>query len=326
MHILKFVALDALITLILFYLPSTFAQSGGANGTSSPKRGLVYVSPAKPSDDSIWTAAWTDLTWYYNYVPTPSPSLSSATNLEFVPMLWGTDDSHEGSGTEFLDNIVAQLKSGANITHVLAFNEPDGPHSTGGSDIPADDAASSWMRNIAPLRAQHGIKVGLPAVTGAPTGFTWLQNFNASCEALDKAGCAADFVPVHWYGNFEGLASHLGQVRASYPTIPIWVTEFADPGVKLKDAQDFFNQSTEYLGRLDYVERYSYFGAFRSSKSNVGANNAFLTQNGDLTDLGSWYLGGRGTGKVPSAASALGRSSLLASLSGVLFMLVAAAF
>jgi len=36
----------------------------------------------------------------------------------------------------------------------------------------------------------------------------------------------------------------------------------------------------------------------------VGPNAAFLTQNGDLTDIGSLYLGGGKTGKVPKGGAA----------------------
>lgn len=51
------------------------------------------------------------------------------------------------------------------------------------------------------------------------------------------------------------------------------------------------------------MERYSYFGAFRSTKSNVGPNTAFLTGAGELTDLGSFYLGGEATGRVPEGGA-----------------------
>jgi hypothetical protein len=56
------------------------------------------------------------------------------------------------------------------------------------------------------------------------------------------------------------------------------------------------------------ITHYSYFGAFRSDVSNVGANAAMLTQDGKLTDIGSWYMGGAATNNVPEAsgASALG--------------------
>jgi hypothetical protein len=86
----------------------------------------------------------------------------------------------------------------------------------------------------------------------------------------------------------------------SWPNATTWVTEYALHDVDLATTQDFFNMSAEYLDRLDYVTHYSYFGSFRSSKSNVGPMAAMLTQEGQLTDIGSWYLGGSATGNVPS--------------------------
>ena len=70
-----------------------------------------------------------------------------------------------------------------------------------------------------------------------------------------------------------------------------------------------------------YVTRYSYFGAFRSSVSNVGPNAAMLTEKGKLTDIGSWYLGGVETNNVPKGAA--GRS---AAFSGSSLMVVLTTF
>jgi hypothetical protein len=80
-----------------------------------------------------------------------------------------------------------------------------------------------------------------------------------------------------------------------------WITEYALPDTDLYDTQSFFNTSTEYFDRLAFVTRYSYFGSFRSPASNVGPNAAMLDQNGKLTDIGSWYLGGAATNNIPSA-------------------------
>ena len=91
-----------------------------------------------------------------------------------------------------------------------------------------------------------GVKLGAPAVTGATTGFNWLAGFFKACAG----GCSVDFIPVHWYGNFEGLAGHLGQVRGTYPNMTVWVTEYAAAGVGLADSQGFFNTSAEYFDRL----------------------------------------------------------------------------
>jgi hypothetical protein len=67
------------------------------------------------------------------------------------------------------------------------------------------------------------------------------------------------------------------------------------------------------------VARYSYFGSFRSSDSNVGANAVMLNNGGKLTDIGSWYLGGAATGVQPqSGESGAAKSRFHVSLALVL--------
>lgn len=217
--------------------------------TRSAKRGLVYVpSSAHPADDSIWISNNSDLTWYYNYKSYPSPVYEPYTDFEFVPMLWGTPS--DTTDTTFLKNITAMIKAGSNVTYVMSFNEPDGTTATGGSDIEPELAASTWIRELEPLR-KLGVKLGAPAVTGANDGFTWLEDFFTACDG----GCTADFIPVHWYGDFQGLASHLGQVQTAYPSLTIWVTEFALQDGTLAESQALFNTSLEYFDRLEYVLR-----------------------------------------------------------------------
>ena len=182
--------------LLLVVLTALIVSPGSwAQAPRSSKRGLVYVPNENHADDSVWSSGNSDLTWYYNYQHAPSDAYAKS-QLNFVPMLWGVGNAND---TSFLDNVSSQLDSGANITHVMAFNEPDGSSSTGGSNISPSIAAAAWMKQIEPLK-KRGVKLGAPAVTGAPSGFTWLQNFNTSCGG----NCSFDFIPVHWYGNFEG--------------------------------------------------------------------------------------------------------------------------
>lgn len=236
-------ALSVLALSVLALLPSGLGQI-----SRSSKRGLVYVPSAKyPGDDVLWNSDTSDLTWYYNYGSTPSPAYDNATKLEFVPMLWGAPT--DTSDNTFLNDVTSQMNGGANVSYVLTFNEPDG-QGNGGSGVPADLAAQTWIREVEPLK-KHGVKLGAPAVTGAPSGFAWLENFFSACNG----SCSADFIPVHWYGNFEGLASHVGQVRGTYPNMSIWVTEYADPNVPLADAEKFYNQSSQYFDRIEYVHR-----------------------------------------------------------------------
>ncbi len=217
--------------------------------TRSAKRGLVYVpSSENPDDDAIWISNNSDLTWYYNYQQYPSPAYIN-TSLEFVPMLWGAPSS--ALDTSFLMNVTSQVLSGANISYVMSFNEPDGTTATGGSNVTPQLAASTWIREILPLR-KLGLQLGAPAVTGANAGFTWLQEFFDACGG----NCTADFIPVHWYGDFSGLASHIGQIQATYPTLKVWVTEFALQESDLVDSQDYFNTSCKYFDRMEYVSHF----------------------------------------------------------------------
>ncbi|KAH9889711.1 glycoside hydrolase family 128 protein [Xylariomycetidae sp. FL2044] len=271
--------------------------------THSPKRGLVFVpNDDSREDDAIWIGSDSDLTWYYNYGVFPTAAFADKPQDEFafVPMLWGSIDD-----TSFLSSVSGLLDSGRDITHVLGFNEPDGAWDTGGSNILPSKAAQIWVDNMEPL-AEKGIKLGLPACTGGWGGIPWLQEFLANCSAListdeEQKNCTYDFANIHWYGNFEGLASHMGSYSAAFPNVTQWITEYNYNDQDLTTTQTFFNMSTEYFDRLDSVGRYSYFGSFRSDDSNVGANAVMLNNDGELTDIGSWYLGGSATGVDPKS-------------------------
>lgn len=312
-----------LTTSLLFaaagLIPSTLAQN------ASTKRGLVFVpNPKFPTDNQIWVennndGQPSDLTWYYNYGTSPSSAYSnrSQSEFEFVPMLYSPT-------TTFLSSIQSLVSGGTNISHVLTYNEPDGTTSTGGTAVDPSVAATNWISQVEPLR-KMGIKTGAPAVTGGPGGFTWLASFFSAC-ASQGTNCTADFIPIHWYGNFAGLASHIGQVVGTYPNTSIWVTEYAENNVSLIETQDFYNETADYFdNKLPYLERYSYFGAFRSDVSNVGPNAALLNNKGQLTDMGSWYLGGKSTGTQPGGSAAsrtdFGRWSIFVCIVAV-FMVV----
>jgi hypothetical protein len=224
---------------LLAYIVLTL--SSPALCASSPKRGLIYIgNPKHLSDDSIWTRSGSDLTWYYNYAISPTSDLSGS-SLQYVPQLWG-DPPAPGA---FYSTVKSLKDEGVNISYVLGFNEPDGPKKTGGSNISPSQAAQWWISEIEPLKGL-GIQLGAPATQGNSAGISWLTNFLNNC----KGGCTIDFLPVHWYGPFEGLASYVGQVYATFGNKSIWVTEFALPNASLQDSQAFYNQSTSFLDQL----------------------------------------------------------------------------
>ncbi|KNG44330.1 glycoside hydrolase family 128 protein [Stemphylium lycopersici] len=289
----RFTLLSA--TTALLTTTTTTAQS---TASTSPKRGLCHVpSDDHPSDDKIWQTGPSPPTWYYNYQYEPSSAFSGDDSMQFVPMLWGASASD--TGTPFLDSVKKQISSGANISYVLGFNEPDGGHSTGGSNLAASLAAARWKAEIEPLK-DLGVALGAPGVTGAESGWEWLDNFFNECDG----GCNPDFIPVHWYGNFEGMMSHIGRVTSKWPNMTVWVTEYGFPNQDLEATQSFYNMSASSFDSWPNITHYSYFGAFRSDVSNVGANAAMLTQDGELTDIGSWYMGGAATNNVPEDSSA----------------------
>ncbi|KAJ9137492.1 Glycoside hydrolase [Pleurostoma richardsiae] len=287
------------------FLAILAALSAPVSATSSAKRGLCFTPNSKwPQDNYIWTRSPSDLTWYYNYGSTPSPVYNNLTqeDFEFVPMLWGAPS--DSSDTTFLDTVKGLIDDGTNITNILTFNEPDMAVS-GGSSVDPAFGAQVWVNNIIPLQ-ELGVRAGLPAPTGGTGGIPWLKQFLGNCSELISSNstsknCTYEFVTLHWYGNFEGLASHIGEYAATFPNTSMWVTEYNLNDQDLATTQSFYNTSAEYLDRLDYIERYSLFGAFRSTVSNVGENAAMLSAGGRLTDIGEWYLGSSTKGVKPES-------------------------
>ncbi|EHK42945.1 uncharacterized protein TrAtP1_001905 [Trichoderma atroviride] len=272
------------------------------SATSSAKRGLIFIPNSTTlQDNSIWVQTGSDLTWYYNYGNLPSSDYTHIpqSKFEFVPMMWGVGPN-PSQDTAFHDSVVNLINTGTPISHVLSFNEPDAPSAWGGSDVTPANAALAWIANFVPLQ-KLGVKLGIPAVTGAPTGFDWTEQFLANCTSILQTQCPYDFIPLHWYDNLGGLQSHINQYATAFPGKKIWVTEYADPNQDLATTQQFFNQSASYMDGLASLERYSYFGAFRSNVSNVGPNATFLNNAGRLTDIGSLYLGFGLTGVVPTS-------------------------
>lgn len=297
--------------LNIFYI-STILRVVWASSLSSSKRGLIYIQSEDESDDTIWNAQNSDLTWYYNYGAYPTDGLDHS-KLQFVPMLWGKPSDGD---TPFNQTVKDLIDGGMNIKYTLGFNEPDlcNGEGYGGSCIAAKEAAQIWIEQVEPIK-KLGVKLGAPAVTSAPSGNDWLEAFFAHCDGK----CTTDFIPLHWYGDFAYLPDYVGGMHETYSNMStVWVTEFADPDVSLEESQSFYNQSTgffdntSYVGHgcwqrcfwlilcCRYVTRYSYFGSFRSDASNVGPNVAMLDRGGQLTDIGAWYLGRHATGNLPS--------------------------
>lgn len=269
------------------------------------------------------------ISWYYTWSANPVPNVN--TTLTFVPLIHGVDDASSPD----VQGAISSLP--ATSTHLLAFNEPDGTTSSGGSSISPSDAAKAYIDDIVPLRtsSSRSWNISHPSVTGSGNGLNWLRDFNEACWDIDPDnGCPTDFVALHWYGNFEGLASWIGTIREYYTNssrngasdpdnLKFWITEMALPQQDEDDTVAMMNQSLTYLDSLDYVESYSWFGAFRKDNDVngwVGDNVALFDDDGGLTDAGALYLGGEQAGfkeGMKGGASGSGSGLLRASLLAV---------
>jgi hypothetical protein len=222
--------------------------------------------------------------------------------LEFAPLIHGIDDAESSRTSRAISSLPESSK------HLLTFNEPDGTKDSGGSSIEPEDAARAYIDHIVPYRnGKRKWYISHPSTTGSPRGLDWLRKFNESCYDIDKEnGCPTDFIAAHWYGAFDGLASWLGTLNEFYngnrsddePKLKIWVTEMALPQADTQATVQMMNQTLPYLDGLEYVERYAWFGAFRSDDANewTGDSVALFDDNGGLTELGALYLGGEENG------------------------------
>lgn len=294
--------------MLFSLLLSTLIPTSAAGRADLPsKRGLALLGDAPSSDNEFLTSDESPISWYYTWSPWPSDSV--ADNVVFLPLLHGVDTVED---PEFID-VLNRLPSSS--THILTFNEPDGEKDTGGSNISPEDAAKAYLEHVVPLRQPRDDdsrtwNISHPVVTGSPMGLDWLRDFNESCYDLSDDGCPADFVAVHWYGNFEGLTSWLGQLQEFYGSteteMTMWITEMALPQEDGEANVAMMTESIKYLEDLDYVEGYAWFGAFRADNSNdwTGDGVSLFDDDGGLTDLGSTYLGGEENGFEPGMGGA----------------------
>lgn len=316
---------------------SHLSLAASQSSSLASKRGLAYLGDTHAGDENLLFSANSSIDWYYNWSPTPVPGVS----LPFVPLLHGLSDA--GSSSSALAASLATLP--ASSTHLLTFNEPDGTTSSGGSAIAPSDAARAYVDAIAPLRSSSTAgssgrtwNISHPATTGSEAGLAWLRDFNASCwELAPESGCPADFVALHWYGDFAGLASWVGTLREFYvgssssnnnnnnsgavsDDVEFWITEMALPQEGADETVDMLNQSVRYLDGLDYVAAYAWYGADRKGGSwdgYTGGNVAMFGGGGKLTDVGALYLGGEEAGfkeGMSGDASVVRASGLMAAL------------
>jgi hypothetical protein len=126
------------------------------------------------------------------------------------------------------------------------------------------------------------VKLGAPAVTngGAPSGLTWLQKFLDACS-----DCQIDFIPIHWYGNWDNVEDFKNHATAAYQMTgkPIWVTEFGVNNGNAQQIETFLQNVIPWMNQQPWLERYAYFMAT--------TGNTFLCESTtSLSDIGLAYV------------------------------------
>lgn len=121
-------------------------------------------------------------------------------------MIWGASDNDDDF--MFLNNVTNMIKGGRNITHILGFNEPDGPWSQQGCNMSVNAALHAWQRQVEPLK-KLGVKLGAPVtVAQRQSGLEYLKQFMAACT-----NCTINFIPIHYYGNYSGFINLIDTIH-----------------------------------------------------------------------------------------------------------------
>jgi hypothetical protein len=238
--------------------------------------GIAWPMENKEDSPNIFSGG--KISWVYDWSPFPT----NIDGAEFVPMLWSTNNGHDGN--QFLSQA-----HGAKV--VLGFNEPERAEQ---ANMSPEDAARAWIQYIEPIRAQ-GARLGSPAIASTDEGLNWLQQF---VNELNNVGGQIDFLALHWYvRGVDNFINWITNVRQSLGNnYPVWITEFActswNPSqpVSQQEVNDFMQQSVATLDSLSWVERYAWFGAQRQLDPALGSSNCLIAPNGQLSDLGQKYV------------------------------------
>jgi hypothetical protein len=142
---------------------STAPASTSSSSSSGKKRGLAYNNADLLSG---FVSSDSQVSWCYNWA---SSTASTPSGIEYVPLLWGTQDEFTSVWNANADAALA-----AGSTHLMSFNEPD---YSGQADLTVAAAVTGYMTYMQPYASKASI--GTPAVTngGAPMGTTYLANF-----------------------------------------------------------------------------------------------------------------------------------------------------
>lgn len=242
------------------------------------KASFIRVSPwndthkrgaSGKSDDVIVALSGS---WFYDW----GKDDVSTQDYEFVVMNWSG-----GTGLAKMEEVGSRM----NITHHLAFNEPDAANQ---SKMTVDKAIEQYEILLA-----TGLRLGAPAVTDGAKGRAWLDEFMIKATT---AGYRIDFLPVHYYKK-PTTASYYNWLKnlSDAYQIPLWVTEFNYGDIhdnpNLTEAQVLAGLSSfiTMMDETSFVERYCVFTWQPSQTSGGGHSLMSVRTPLTLNSIGEYY-------------------------------------
>ncbi|GAA3638415.1 glycosyl hydrolase [Flavivirga jejuensis] len=211
------------------------------------KASFIRVSPWNDVHKKGMSAKGTDVvaalnnSWHYNW----GTSGAAVGDAEFVPNQW--------SGGSVAKAV--SLGERMDISHYMAFNEPDGEKQ---ANMSVDLAIEKYEYMLA-----SGLRLGSPANKDNAKGGVWRDEFMTKAEAK---GYRVDYIVVHYYKKTtpQSFYNWLKAIHDKWKR-PIWVKEFnygatwtAQPASN-EAARDGLLAYMNMLDDTSFIERYSVF-------------------------------------------------------------------
>jgi len=194
-------------------------------------------------------------------------------------MLWGRDQVQEFQSV---------VKAGY-ADCLIGFNEPN---LSSQSNLSPEDAAQIWMNVSDPLKNQGYSTIVTPAVTSAPNGVQWLQDFFKACT-----NCRFTAMALHYYGtNSQGMIDYLNHMHNTF-NMDIWVTEYAaedftgGPQSDEEQITAFMRNITTWMDQTSFIRKYFPYGLTTSANININKLDALAGSDDKPNALGCLALG-----------------------------------
>jgi len=228
--------------------------------------------------------------WYYNWHGFPGDT--AATNLEFVPMIWGARKDAKGTIDEDELRLAVRdvLTANPACKNLLTFNEPDAAKQ---SNLSVEQVLRVWPVFEQELEGKN-IRLGSPGVAGINSD--WLHAFMAKAV---KRGYRVDYLCVHRRVNFRNdpVNTVLNECRDLYRKYkkPIWITELELVGDGLTEQHviGFYQKLADRLETdssiAGMIERYAIAYAPPDTDINYKIVARPYKPDGTLTDFGKVF-------------------------------------